>query len=167
MVLHSVLKIVHCLADSHWIGDLDMFPGFTRSSGDSSTADCKLAQRDHSLDIEIHVADVGCSWMDWGSTDNLPAHEPGNGSWNSSVTWLICEGVLLTLIAFILLTRAAILASTTMEFPMEWMSPLDVGIVEDFSLNPSHCVIFSAIFSKNFMHQLLYSHEARVTHGFK
>jgi len=66
-----------------------------------------------------------------------------------------CGGVLLASRALILLIRVIILASATMEFSIEWMPPFYVEVVDDLALNPSHCMVFSAISSKN-LHALSY-----------
>ena len=52
----------------------------------------------------------------------------------------------------ILLISAAIFALVAMEFSIECMLLLDVVVefvVGGFSLNPSHCMVFSAISSRN------------------
>jgi len=51
----------------------------------------------------------------------------------------------------ILLIKSTTLPSAAIEFSIEWTPPLDVGVVEDLSVNPSHCMVFSAISSKNFL----------------
>ena len=57
---------------------------------------------------------------------------------------------MLTSSSSILLINTAIRASVAMEFSIEWTPPLDVEfVVDDFSWNPSHYMIFSAISSGN------------------